>query len=135
VAGTGISGAYTGELSKGLKCSVTGGEAAGAGVAAESGGRGAGADGALLFHSTRASTTRLTPSNNPKAATHSGRRLRRAPDRVSINPGTVWRCRSISDFLSASRMNDMRPQMPRGALGSSSGEPGSANAVSSITRV
>ena len=58
---------------------------------------------------TNSSTTRLIPSNATER--HRPERKARAlfatgPE--SINPGIVCRWRSISDFLSASRMNDIR---------------------------
>ncbi len=62
------------------------------------------------------STIRLTPSNAPRAAAQSGTRRRGGTLPASMSPGTVWRCRSTSDFLSASSMNDIEGPIRRGFL-------------------
>src|SRR5579863_19428 len=52
-------------------------------------------------------TARLTASSAANAMAQIGKRGRRGVDPASINPGTLWRWRSISDFFRASRMKDM----------------------------
>src|SRR5688572_17929692 len=64
----------------------------------------AGASGRI---STQTSATTLTISNRASATTHTGKRRRGAATFTSNSAGVLWRWRSVSDFLSASRMKDI----------------------------
>src|SRR5262245_39817059 len=57
--------------------------------------------------STQARATMITPNNTGMPTAPSGKRRRGAATLTSNNGGDAWRCRSFSDFFSASRMNDM----------------------------
>jgi len=68
-----------------------------------------------LAHQDESQHHQIDAEQHPSATAQTGKRLRRVPPRVSIKPGTVCRCRSISDFLSASRMKDMKDSNRRAA--------------------
>jgi len=50
---------------------------------------------------------RFTNSNSAIAMAHSGKRVRGGATRTSNSAGPLCRWRSLSDFFSASRMNDI----------------------------
>ena len=103
---TGTSGAYTG-ASKGLKSplSATGAAAAGGWMTWDSLPVAAGAcdEASKLRVNTNSRTSRFTASNSASAMAHAGSRERGLATPESTSPGTLWRCRSSSDFL-----NDMK---------------------------
>jgi hypothetical protein len=66
------------------------------------------AGGAELRISNTSNTAALMTSNPANTQPQTGIERRRVAPGTSINPGTLWRCRSISDFFRASRMKDMR---------------------------